>query len=26
LQYLEEHQLRASDPAHEANALIGVLP
>ena len=26
LQYLEEHQLKASDPAHEANALIGVLP
>jgi len=26
LRYLEEHQLRASDPKHEANALIGVLP
>ena len=26
LRYLKEHQLRASDPKHEANALIGVLP
>jgi len=26
LVYLEEHQLNASDPEHEANALIGVLP
>jgi Fe-S-cluster containining protein len=26
LRYLEKHQLRASDPEHEANALIGVLP
>ena len=26
LQYLEEQRLRASDPEHEANALIGVLP
>jgi hypothetical protein len=26
LRYLEEHQLKASDPAHEANALFGVLP
>ena len=25
LRYLEEHQLRAFDPEHEANALIGVL-
>ena len=24
--YLEQHQLRASDPEHEANALLGVLP
>jgi len=26
LQYLEQHRLKASDPQHEANALIGVLP
>ena len=26
LHYLEEHQLKALDPEHEANALIGVLP
>ena len=26
LQYFKEHQLNASDPEHEANALIGVLP
>ena len=26
LVYLEEYQLSASDPEHEANALIGVLP
>ena len=26
LRYLEEHQLKACDPDHEANALIGVLP
>ena len=26
LRYLEKHQLHASDPEHEANALIGVLP
>ena len=26
LQYLEEHHLRAFDPEHEANALIGILP
>jgi Fe-S-cluster containining protein len=26
LRYLEEHQLKACDPEHEANALIGVLP
>ena len=26
LRYLEEHRLKASDPEHEANALIGVLP
>jgi Fe-S-cluster containining protein len=26
LRYLEQHQLRATDPEHEANALIGVLP
>jgi len=25
LRYLEQHQLRATDPKHEANALIGVL-
>jgi len=25
VQYLEEHQLWASDPKHEANALIGIL-
>ena len=26
LRYLEQHQLKATDPEHEANALIGVLP
>ena len=26
LRYLKEHQLRASEPEHEATALIGVLP
>ena len=26
LRYLEKYQLKASDPEHEANALIGVLP
>jgi len=26
LRYLDQHQLRATDPKHEAQALIGVLP
>ena len=26
LRYLKKHRLQASDPEHEANALIGVLP